>query len=309
MAVLLRDAIEPNLVQTLEGQPALVHAGPFANIAHGNNSIVADQIALGLGDYVVTESGFAADLGFEKFADIVCRAGALRPDAVVVVAGVATLRHHGGGDGDGATGALVAGAANLRRHLEIVARFGLVSVVAVNRRAEDRDEDLQLVCRLALEAGAHAAVVCDAFEQGGAGAVELAEAVVGACEQPSDFRLLYPDELPLAEKIEAVATQVYGADGVDFSPLATERLAELEAEGFGRLPVCIAKTPLSLSADPELLGAPRGFRLPVRDVRAYTGAGWVVPICGDVQLMPGLIASPVAERIDIDAAGDTVGLF
>ncbi len=307
MAVLLRDALEPNLVQTLEGQPALVHAGPFANIAHGNNSLVADLVALALGEYVITESGFGADLGFEKFADIVCRAGGIAPDAAVLVASVGTLRLHGGEDG--ARASLVAGAANLRRHVEIVRSFGVPVVVALNRRPEDTEQELALACELAREAGAHAAVVSDAFTRGGAGATELAEAVVDACAQPADFRLLYDDDVPLAEKVATVATRVYGAAAVSYEDIAGERLAELEAEGFGHLPVCVAKTPLSLSADPALLNAPEGFTLPVRDVRAYTGAGWIVPVCGDVQLMPGLIASPVAERIDLDARGRTVGLF
>ncbi len=302
MTVLLRDALDPNLVQTLEGQPCLVHAGPFANIAHGNNSVLADRVALGLAEHVVTEAGFAADLGFEKFSDIVCRTAGFAPSAAVVVAGVATLRHHGGGD-------LRAGAANLARHVAIVRGFGVPCVVAVNRRAGDADEDLRLLCALGLEAGAHAAVVCTAFEHGGAGAADLAAAVVEACEQPSAFRPLYDDAASLTEKLETVARRVYRAAGLDIAPAAAQRIAALEAEGFGGLPVCIAKTPLSLSADPSLIGAPEGFTLPVRDVRVYAGAGWVVALCGDVQLMPGLPDGPVAEQIDVDASGATVGLF
>ncbi|HVP02180.1 MAG TPA: formate--tetrahydrofolate ligase [Solirubrobacteraceae bacterium] len=302
MTVLLRDALDPNLVQTREGTPCLVHAGPFANIAHGNNSVIADRVALALGDHVVTEAGFAADLGFEKFADIVCPSAGLAPSAAVVVAGVETLRHHGGGD-------LEAGAANLRRHIGIVGAFGVPCIVAVNRRVSDADADLQRACALALGGGARAAVVCDAFERGGEGAAELARAVADACAQPSDFRPLYPDGLGLAEKLEVIARRVYGAGAVELTPAAARRIAELEAEGLGALPVCVAKTPLSLSADPALIGAPEGFTLPVGDVRAYAGAGWVVAICGDVQLMPGLPDGPVAERIDIDSQGRAVGLF
>ena len=307
MSVLLRDALEPNLVQTREGWPALVHAGPFANIAHGNNSVIADRVALALGDYVVTESGFGADLGFEKFCDIVCPEAGLEPSAAVIVAGVATLRHHGGG-GPGPE-ALEAGAANLRRHIAIVRGFGLPCVVAVNRRAGDEPADLAQVCALALQAGAGAAVVCDAFERGSAGAIELAQAVVGACEEPSDFRPLYAGDLPLAEKIRRIATQIHGAAGIALEPAAAAALERLEAAGLGALPVCIAKTPLSFTADPAVLGAPEGFTLPVRDLRAYSGAGWVVALCGDVMLMPGLPDGPVAETIDIDGAGRTTGLF
>jgi formate--tetrahydrofolate ligase len=301
MTVLLRDALDPNLVQTAEGTPCLVHAGPFANIAHGNNSVIADRVALALGDVVVTEAGFGADLGFEKFADIVCRLSGLAPSAAVLVAGVATLRHHGAGD-------LEAGAANLRRHVAIVRRFGVPCVVAVNRRAGDAPADLERVRALALEAGAHGAEVCDAFEAGGGGATALAAAVTAACAAGRDFRLLYPDDLPPEGKLEAIACEVYGADGAQVEPGAAARLSELEAEGLGALPVCVAKTPLSLSADPALAGAPAGFTLPVRDVRAYTGAGWIVALAGDVQLMPGLPDGPAAERIDVDAAGRTVGL-
>lgn len=307
MTVLLRDALDPNLAQTAEGRPALVHAGPFANIAHGNNSVIADRVALALGEYVVTESGFGADLGFEKFCDIVCRGAGLAPDAVVVVASVGTLRHHGGG-GPGPA-ALDAGAANLRRHLDIVRGFGIPCVVAINRRAGDPDADLERVRALAVAAGAGAAVVCDAFERGGEGAAALAEAVVAACEGPAAFRLLYPDDLPLAQKLETIATRVYGAAGITLEPAAADGLARLEAEGLGGLPVCVAKTPLSFTADPAVTGAPSGFTLPVRDVRAYTGAGWVVALCGDVMLMPGLPDGPAAETIDIDDAGRTVGLF
>jgi formyltetrahydrofolate synthetase len=315
MTVLLKQALKPNLIQTLEGQPCLMHAGPFANIAHGNSSLLADLIGLKLGDYLITESGFGSDMGMEKLFDIVCRVGGLRPSAVVLVATVRALKHHGGagddsaGEHDGGIAAIEAGLANLRRHLGIVREFGVPCVVAVNRRPGDRDEELELVRRRALELGAFAAEVNEGFEDGGAGASTLAEAVVDACEQPSDFRFLYDSAEPIAAKIDAVARRVYGAKDVLLAPAARARIRELEAAGLGQLPVCMAKTPLSLSADPTLIGAPEGFTLHVRDVRAYTGAGWLVPLCGDIQQMPGLGAQPAALNIDIDDEGRTVGLF
>jgi formate--tetrahydrofolate ligase len=308
MTVLLKDAIKPNLVQTLEGQPAFVHCGPFANIAHGNNSLVADRVALKLGDYVVTESGFASDLGMEKFFDIVCRAGDLRPNAVVLVASVRALQHHGGG-AEGGLAAIEAGAANLARHIGIINGFGLQAVVAVNKFPTDTQEELELVKRLALEHGAYAAEVNSAFEEGGKGAAALAEAVVGAAEQPSEFRFTYPLEASIEEKIEAIATRVYGADGAELLPPAKKRAAELAAAGLGGLPICMAKTHLSLSDDPKLLNAPTGFTVTVRDLRPYTGAGWIVALCGDMMTMPGLGKTPAATAIDIDADGRTVGLF
>jgi formate--tetrahydrofolate ligase len=308
MTVLLKDAIKPNLVQTLEGQPAFVHCGPFANIAHGNNSLVADRVALKLGDYVVTESGFASDLGMEKFFDIVCRAGDLRPNAVVLVATVRALQHHGGG-AEGGLAAIEAGAANLARHIGIINGFGLQAVVAVNKFPTDTQEELELVKRLALEHGAYAAEVNTAFEEGGKGAAALAEAVVGAAEQPSEFRFTYPLEASIEEKIEAIATRVYGADGAELLPPAKKRAAELAAAGLGGLPICMAKTHLSLSDDPKLLNAPTGFTVTVRDLRPYTGAGWIVALCGEMMTMPGLGKTPAATAIDIDADGRTVGLF
>jgi formate--tetrahydrofolate ligase len=308
MTVLLKDAIKPNLVQTLEGQPALVHCGPFANIAHGNNSLVADRVALKLGDYIVTESGFGADMGMEKFFDIVCRAGDLRPNAVVLVATVKALKHHGG-DPDGGVDAVERGAANLARHLSIVRTFGLHAVVAVNRFPGDVEEEVERVRALALEQGAYAAEVNNAFEEGGAGAAALAEAVVAAAEQPSSFDYLYPLDAPLEAKIDAIATRVYGADGVLLLPAAQKRVEELTALGLGNLPICMAKTHLSLSDDPALTNAPSGFTVTVRDLRAYTGAGWIVALCGDMQTMPGLSASPAAFNVDIDSEGRTVGLF
>jgi formate--tetrahydrofolate ligase len=308
MTVLLKDAIKPNLVQTLEGQPALVHCGPFANIAHGNNSLVADRVALKLGDVVVTESGFGSDMGMEKFFDIVCRAGGLRPNAVVVVATVKALKHHGG-DPEGDSKAIERGAANLARHLEIVAGFGLRSVVAINRFPSDPEAEIELVQKLALDLGAHAAEVNDAFEQGGPGAAALAEAVMDAAELENEFDFAYPLDAPLEKKIDAIAPRVYGADGIELLPAAAEKARAFADAGLGHLPVCMAKTHLSLSHDPSLTNAPTGFTVPVRDLRAYTGAGWVVALCGDMQTMPGLGRTPAAFNVDIDDEGRTVGLF
>ena len=308
MAVLLKDALKPNLVQTLEGQPALVHCGPFANIAHGNNSLVADLVALKLGDYVVTESGFGADMGMEKFLNIVCRAGGLSPSAVVLVATAKALKHHGG-DPDGGLDAIEIGAENLRRHLEIVAGFGLRAVVAVNRFPGDTDEEVDLVRRLALEHGAHAAELNEAFERGGEGAASLAEAVVDAADHPNEFEFTYPIDAPIEAKIEAIATRVYGAGSVVFLQTAKDKIKQFAAGGLGTLPICMAKTHLSLSHDPALTNAPTGFELTVRDIRAYTGAGWLVALCGTMQTMPGLGANPAAFSVDIDEDGRTVGLF
>jgi formate--tetrahydrofolate ligase len=307
MAAMLTETLKPNLVQTLEGQPALVHCGPFANIAHGNNSLLADRLALKLGDYVVTEGGFGAELGFEKFVDIVCRVGGLAPSVVVLVATVQALKHQGG-DPDGGLHALERGAANLAANLGIVRRFGLQAVVAINRHPKDTDGELQAVRRRALDAEALDAVVSDGFLGGGDGAAQLAEAVVAAPGHSRPARLLYEDDEPLAGKIDKVARLVYGAHGIDLSPVAKTQAEELEARGLGGLPVCIAKTHLSLSHDPTLTNAPEGFTLPVRDLRAYTGAGWVVALCGEMQTMPGLPADPAASRIDVDAHGHIQGL-
>jgi len=308
MTVLLKDALKPNLVQTLEGQPAFVHCGPFANIAHGNNSLVADRVGLKLGDYLVTESGFASDMGMEKFFDITCRIGALRPSAVVLVATVRALKHHGG-DVDGGLAALEAGAANMARHIGIIREFGLSAVVAVNKFAEDTNDELELVRRLAVEHGAYAAEVNTAFEDGGKGASALAEAVVAAADEQNDFRYAYPLDASIEEKIRAIATRVYGADDVFLLKTARDKAATFEARGLGNLPICMAKTHLSLSHDASLLNAPTGFTVTVRDLRPYTGAGWIVALCGDMQTMPGLGKQPAAFSIDIDAAGNTVGLF
>ena len=315
MTVLLKDAIKPNLIQTLEGQPCLMHAGPFANIAHGNSSLIADLLGLKLGDYVVTESGFGSDMGMEKFIDIVCRAGRISPSAVVLVATVRALKHHGGLDEpEGAskkrTGeAIESGMANLHRHLGIVGEFGLPAVVAVNRRPEDTDEEVDLVRRLAEEGAAAGAAVSTGYAEGGKGTAELAEAVVDACDGPRDLRPLYEDGDGIKSKIEAIGTRIYGANEIVYYLEAERKIQQFTDQGLAHLPVCMAKTPLSLSADPELLGAPTDFQLPVRDVRAYTGAGWLVPLCGAVQQMPGLGKTPAAHNVDIDAEGRTVGLF
>jgi formyltetrahydrofolate synthetase len=308
MTVLLKETIKPNLVQTLEGQPALVHCGPFANIAHGNNSLVADRVALKLGDYVVTESGFGADMGMEKFFDIVCRAGDLRPSAVVLVATVKALKHHGG-DHDGGIKAIELGAANLARHLGIVRDFGLNAVVAVNRFPGDVEEEIERVRALALEHGAFAAEVNNAFEEGGAGAATLAEAVVAAADESNSFDYIYPLDASIEAKIEAIAKRVYGADGIFLLPAARARIEQFTKQGLEALPICMAKTHLSLSHDPALTNAPTGFTVIVRDLRAYTGAGWIVALCGDMQTMPGLGVTPAAVNVDIDDEGRTVGLF
>jgi formate--tetrahydrofolate ligase len=308
MAVLLKEVIKPNLVQTLEGQPAFVHCGPFANIAHGNNSLVADRVGLKLGDYLVTESGFASDMGMEKFFDITCRIGGLRPSAVVLVATVRALKHHGG-DVDGGMAEIEGGAANMARHIGIIGHFGLQAVVGVNKFPTDTTQELELVKRLAREHGAYAAEVNTAFEHGGEGAAALAEAVVAATDEPSEFRFAYPYDAPIEDKIRAIATDVYGAEGVFLLKTAKDKAAAFERAGLGHLPICMAKTHLSLSHDATLLNAPTGFTVTVRDLRPYTGAGWIVALCGDMQTMPGLGKAPAAHAIDIDADGNTVGLF
>ncbi|HET8894786.1 MAG TPA: formate--tetrahydrofolate ligase [Gaiellaceae bacterium] len=308
MTVLLKDTLKPNLVQTLEGQPVFVHCGPFANIAHGNNSLVADRVALKLGDIVVTESGFGSDMGMEKFFDIVCRVGDLRPSATVLVATVKALKHHGG-DPDGGIDVVERGAANLVRHLGIIRQFGLNAVVAINRFPDDTDEEIALVREIAVANGAFAAEPNDAVTQGGAGAAALAEAVVAATEQPSDFAPIYALEETIESKIAAIAKRVYGADGIFLLQTAQNKVREFNEAGFDKLPICMAKTHLSLSDDAALTNAPTGFTVTVRDLRAYTGAGWLVALCGDMQTMPGLGRSPAAFNVDIDDAGKTVGLF
>jgi formyltetrahydrofolate synthetase len=308
MAVLLKETIKPNLVQTLEGQPAFVHCGPFANIAHGNNSLVSDRVALKLGDYVVTESGFGADMGMEKFFDIVCRVGDIAPSAVVLVATVKALKHHGD-DPDGGLDAIERGTANLARHLGIIREFGLNAVVAVNRFPGDTDEEIQLVRELSLEHGAYAAEINEAVTEGGEGAAALAEAVVAAADEPSSFDYVYPLDAPIDKKIEAIAKRVYGADGIFLLKTAQDKIKQFVDVGFDKLPICMAKTHLSLSHDAALTNAPTGFTVTVRDIRAYTGAGWLVALCGDMQTMPGLSATPAAFTVDIDEDGRTIGLF
>jgi formate--tetrahydrofolate ligase len=308
MAVLLKETIKPNLVQTLEGQPAFVHCGPFANIAHGNNSVVADRVALKLSDYVVTESGFGSDMGMEKFFDIVCRLGNLRPDAVVLVATVKALKHHAG-EPDGGMEAIEAGAANMTRHLGIIREFGLNAVVAVNAFPGDTTDEVELVKRIALEHGAYAAEANNGFLRGGEGGAALAEAVVAAADEPSKFDFVYPLDAPIEDKIELIAKRVYGADGINLLPAARAKIKAFNETGLDKLPICMAKTHLSLSADPLLANAPTGFTVGVRDLRAYTGAGWIVALCGDMQTMPGLGKKPAAMSVDIDEDGETVGLF
>jgi formyltetrahydrofolate synthetase len=308
MAVLLKDALKPNLVQTLEGQPALVHCGPFANIAHGNNSLVADRVALKLGDYVVTESGFGSDMGMEKFFDIVCRAGNLTPNAVVLVATVKALKHHAGNP-DGGAEAIESGAANLARHLAIIREFGVNPVVAINRFPGDNPQEIELVRSLALQQGAYAAEINDGFEQGGKGAAALAEAVAAAADQPPTFDYLYPLDAPIEQKIETIAKRVYGADGIVLLKPARDKIAQFNEGSLDKLPICMAKTHLSLSHDPTLTNAPTGFTVTIRDLRAYTGAGWIVALCGDMQTMPGYGKTPAATNVDIDTKGRTVGLF
>jgi formate--tetrahydrofolate ligase len=308
LAVVLKDAIKPNLVQTLEGQPAFVHCGPFANIAHGNNSLVADRVGLKLGEYVITESGFASDMGMEKFFDITCRIGELRPSAVVLVASIKALKHHAG-QPDGGLEAIETGTQNLARHIGIINGFGLQAVVGVNKFPTDTQEELELTRSLALEHGAFAAEINTAFETGGAGATALAEAVVAAADEPNTFDNAYTLEAPIEEKIRLIATKVYGADGVELLPPAKKKAAEWAETDLARLPICMAKTHLSLSHDPALKNAPTGFTVTVRDLRPYTGAGWIVALCGEMMTMPGLGKAPAAFAIDIDESGETVGLF
>ncbi len=322
MAVLLKDALKPNLLQTLEGGPAWVHCGPFANIAHGNNSILADRAALASSDIVVTEAGFGADMGAEKFFDIKCRASGLRCDAAVIVATIRALKMHGGVGrivaGKPLDPALLAsnpdavraGGINLAKQVENVMAYGVPVVVAINVFPTDTGEEIEAVREVALAAGARDAVVARHFTDGGAGAEDLARAVWAAAEEGSpDFRLLYPDDMSLRDKIETVATRIYGADGVDYLPAAAKSLKLYEDMGFGHLPVCVAKTQYSLSHDAKLLGRPTGFRLPIREVRLSAGAGFITPIAGDMRTMPGLNSKPGGERIDLDDDGNIVGLF
>ena len=312
MAALLKDAIKPNLVQTLEHVPALVHGGPFANIAHGCNSVMATQTALRLADYTITEAGFGADLGAEKFFDIKCRAGGLEPAAVVLVATVRALKMHGGVDkdklGEENAEALRKGFANLKIHLENLAKFGVPAVAAINRFATDSTAEITLLQELCAEAGV-TAVTATCWENGGKGALTLAFEVCRAVEEPNGFGPLYDDNLPLKEKISLIAKEIYRAGGVTFSDKAVSKLAEFESQGYGKLPVCIAKTQNSISDDPKRKGAPQGYNFTVNDVRLSAGAGFVVALAGNILTMPGLPQHPAAERIDVDENGVISGLF
>jgi formate--tetrahydrofolate ligase len=319
MTVIMREAIKPNLLQTLENTPVLVHAGPFGNIAHGNSSVVADLIGIRTGDFLVTEAGFGADMGAERFFNIKCRTSGLRPDAAVLVATVRALKAHSGRHrvvaGRPLPAELLAenpdevhaGGANLRKQIENVRLHGVTPVVAINAFPTDHASEHRAVAEIAAELGVRAAVTTH-FTTGGRGAAELAEAVAEAAEEPSQFRFLYPDEAPLRDKIETIATRVYGAAEVKYDLSASRQLDSYERAGFGHLPICVAKTHLSISSDPQLTGAPTGWVLPVREVRASVGAGFIYPICGDMRTMPGLASHPGAEHIDIDEHGEIVGL-
>ncbi|MGZ4146438.1 MAG: formate--tetrahydrofolate ligase [Actinomycetota bacterium] len=313
MTVVMKDAIRPNLVQTLEGQPVLIHTGPFGNIAHANNSVIGDRIALKLADYVVTEAGFGSDLGFQKFSDIVCRIGGFAPSATVLVTTVRALKSHGGmafeNLGTEDLDALRMGAENLAAHIDIVKAYGLPCVVSINRFPTDTDAELQLVDELATKVGAERVVLNEGFAKGGDGARQLAEAVVEACDKPNSFHFLTPPGTPVEDQIEAIATRLYGAEGVDYLPQALKDLARVRALGMGDAPACMAKTHLSISHDPTLLNRPRGFRLPIRSVVPSAGAGFVVALCGDMQRMPGFGKTPNFTGVDIDEHGRTVGLF
>jgi len=322
MTVLLKDAIKPNLLQTIEHTPCFVHAGPFANIAHGNSSILADQVAIKLGEYIVTESGFGADCGAEKFMNIKCRYSGLKPDAVVIVATVRALKMHGGGfefiPGQGVDRALMEkenvdavlkGCSNLEKMIENMGLFGVPVVVAINHFESDTEAEVNAVRDRALAAGAEDAVTSKVWLQGGEGGTELAEAVVKAAEKPSQFKFLYPLDWTIKEKIETIATKIYGADGVDYSPTAEAKIDLYTKQGFDKLPICMAKTHLSLSHDPNLKGRPTGFTVPIRDVRASVGAGFLYPLLGQMRTMPGLPKEPAGNKVDIDDNGNIVGLF
>ena len=319
MTVILKEAIKPNLMQTLEQTPVLVHTGPFGNIAHGNSLIVADRIGIHGGDYLVTEAGFGADMGAERFFNIKCRASGLTPDAAVLVSTVRALKVHSGrhrvvagrplpeGMLDEQPDDVHCGAVNLRKQIANIRRHGVPPVVAINAFPSDHPSEHAAIREVCAEEGVRVAL-CTHYAEGGKGAVELAEAVADACEEPTTFRLLYPDDMPLEDKIRTVAQSVYGAADIDVSPSAQRDLDGFTRHGLSRLPVCIAKTHLSLSHDPKLVGAPSGFSFPIREVRASVGAGFVYPLAGDMRTMPGLSSSPAAEHIDIDERGEIVGL-
>ena len=322
MTVVLKDALKPNLVQTLEHTPAIMHCGPFANIAQGNNSIIADKMALKLADYVLTESGFGADMGAEKFLNIKCRKAGYAPSCVILVATIRALKLHGDAfdfppgktppkellEGEDVE-AVKKGCVNMIKHINNMKKFGVPVVVAVNRFATDTDAEVDAVKEIALEAGADAAESGDFHARGGEGAMDIGRAVIKACDQPSDFKLLYPDDMPIKQKIETIAKEIYGADGVEFSEEADKKIQMFEELGYGNLPICMAKTHLSLSHDPHLKGAPTGYMLPVRDIKPSIGAGFLYPLCGEMRTMPGLPSKPAAEVVDIDENGKTLGLF
>ncbi|HEY6009006.1 MAG TPA: formate--tetrahydrofolate ligase [Geobacteraceae bacterium] len=325
MTVLMKDALKPNLIQSLEGNPALVHAGPFANIAHGNNSIIADRVGLKLGDYVVTESGFAADMGAEKFMNITCRYGGFKPNCVVVTCTVRALKMHGMPAGEASkmtpkalaeylkkpnTKLLEKGLENLAKHIENMKKFGVPVVNTVNRFAFDTDEEIKVIQKGAEKAGASASVPIEVWMHGGAGATEAAQEVVKACAKPSKFKFLYPDSWTIKQKIEIICKEIYGADGVTYLPEAEEKIKKFTDMGYGKLPVCMAKTHLSLSHDPTLKGRPRGFTVTVREIRASLGAGFLYPLLGEMRTMPGLSADPAYKYIDVDTkTGKIKGLF
>ncbi len=321
MAVLLRNALRPNLMQTIEGTPCLAHTGPFANIAHGNSSILADEVALRCADYVVTEAGFGADMGAEKFFNIKCRVSGRSPDAVGIVVTLRALKMHGGNvnirAGQEVPASLrepneehlVKGLENVAKHIENIKKHGVQAVVVVNRFPGDTDAELDRVVKSAKDLGAFDAAISEAHGRGGEGAVAVAEALQKAAEAPSEFRHLYPSDMPIREKIETLAHEIYGADGVDFGPGVLPKIRRYTENGFGSLPICMAKTQYSISHDPKLKGRPRGFRLPIRDIRAAVGAGFLYPLAGDIQTMPGLPTHPAGEGMDIDDKGNVRGLF
>jgi len=322
MTVLMKDAIMPNLMQSLEGTPVFVHAGPFANIAHGQNSIIADKIALKLADYVVTESGFGADIGMEKFFDVKCRTSGLIPQVTVIVATVRALKMHGGGPRVVAgrpldyayttenLDLLRAGLGNMQHHIRNAKKFGVNVVVAVNSFKDDTDAEVELIRQAAVEAGAEDAIVCRHWMEGGKGAIKLGEAVIKAAEKPTNFKFLYPLEWSIKEKIEIICKDIYGADGVEYTPEAERKIELYNRLGFDKLPLCMAKTHLSLSHDPALKGVPKGYKIPIRDIRASVGAGFLYPLLGEMRTMPGLPTRPVFYDVDLDLeTGRVLGLF
>jgi formyltetrahydrofolate synthetase len=320
MGVLLKDAIKPNLIQTIENTPCFVHAGPFANIAHGNNSILADRIALAFSEYVVTEAGFGADCGAEKFFDIKCRASGLIPNVAVIVCSIRALKAHSGRFKIVAgmpldtclekedIPAIEEGSCNLQKQIENVSLFGVPVIVAINRFTCDTDKEIEFVRKKAREFGAYDACVSEVWLKGSKGGIELAKSVINASQEKNNFKFLYPQDLSIKEKIETIATRIYGAKNVEYSVLAEEKINVYTARGYDKLPICMAKTHLSLSHDPNLKGRPMHFTLPIRDIRASIGAGFLYPLCGEMKTMPGLPSHPVGEKIDLDDKGNIIGL-